>query len=1238
LKEKAQQKLEDAKENVQDFNENAQEKLEDAKENAQEKLEDAKENVQDFKENAQDKLEDLKENVQDRWESRGDQGESIDMRGYPRLSPECRYDESTGLPGIACVLSLEFSPIVVIEVALNIEFGLGNGGTALIAKLSTGIKTVAIPEGCDSLPIGLKRSGCVLAEKASTAFAKLFDIGGMINPILTDSVGIFPFQLRFPGAFKTGLIVDAYKLMDVPLFDFTTKGMCLSTVHSMVELKPMQKLTMQGVSVLMGFLGGDICFDTKLNQTTLDATGNLELGLTVKANMFDKTQVDFMQIIDFLPDHLTILVNKVRPALTKCLEIAQEKITDNFPEAMNFEIDVLDVLLSKLADFSGQSSTDLVAAMNTYTAPTPAPTIITIGSSVITTVVVTTQQTGLICPEVVDKNNWIGTMERPPTFSVQVVGRRISVTRTDAAAGWSFNLAFNCVPSPEENHYREVAGVGLNWGGICTCPDGQFYEVGDNGDSCGSLACEGGSSGTCGEGIISSENGGMKVTCTVPSGNWYRSVPNVGSWGGICTCPDGQQYEVGDNGDSCGSIACEGGVSGECGEDSIDPNSAGMKVTCDAPADGRRLGRNGRGVVNGQRSRGRGWNGRSLSEVASISDMLSADADGNAQLTIPAVVDATCMVASERRRKLRGEKQRGPGTRLTTPHGWVPTNIHPHAPYVSAMNDRRKLEGRALLNQGLVTFAEGTGCSINVDTFPVVLSCDIIIDFAGMFTLSPSVGATIDYEADGETLQILFGLGMESSPLPGPNVPVPAVLVNLGNFMRENMIDPGAMINPIFTGALQFPTEDQGFKFKFPAGDAKFHNLFAKTLGKLSDIQGMSICFSTLLDKVAEMNVPQEFADCASFLTQFRGYIGGDICIKTPAELSNAGALSLQLMLTFEVFKPETFDIFPLIKVFSMVNPALTSIWTILEQVINPEMMDTVNGVLNNALPSPQLLEFNIGQELIAAAQKGGFGGGSEDDRRRMSDVESLLCGGSFQFGTVPASCRPGSSASGSMSAGEATDACGNGNVSATVTTATSATATSATALASDQSVFPTQNYGGGSGGSAGSEYSTIAAAAAYATIGAISNMQPIAEGIFCAEGTSTPCVFPFVFNEVTFVGCTATQNMCATSVDAQKNYVSGAKCGTCSAATTLTTVADDEVTAADVTVQLSQEEDTHHQNQTTFLSSTTIIVGILTATLLVVTMGVFAAKRMQSVVSTKEEPAATSATNFGLQPAMAAL
>ncbi|KAL1522272.1 hypothetical protein AB1Y20_017266 [Prymnesium parvum] len=61
-----------------------------------------------------------------------------------------------------------------------------------------------------------------------------------------------------------------------------------------------------------------------------------------------------------------------------------------------------------------------------------------------------------------------------------------------------------------------------------------------------------------------------------------EAAAGVGVWGGSCTCPDGQQYQVGDHADFCATLACVGGVSGECQRDATGP-WAGRRVVCAAP-------------------------------------------------------------------------------------------------------------------------------------------------------------------------------------------------------------------------------------------------------------------------------------------------------------------------------------------------------------------------------------------------------------------------------------------------------------------------------------------------------------------------------------------------------------------------------------------------------------------------------------------------------------------------------
>ena len=59
----------------------------------------------------------------------------------------------------------------------------------------------------------------------------------------------------------------------------------------------------------------------------------------------------------------------------------------------------------------------------------------------------------------------------------------------------------------------------------------------------------------------------------------------MGVWGGTCTCPNGEQYLVGDNVNYCGSLACYGGASGECIHEVREGPTgwARRKVTCGVP-------------------------------------------------------------------------------------------------------------------------------------------------------------------------------------------------------------------------------------------------------------------------------------------------------------------------------------------------------------------------------------------------------------------------------------------------------------------------------------------------------------------------------------------------------------------------------------------------------------------------------------------------------------------------------
>ena len=153
-------------------------------------------------------------------------------------------------------------------------------------------------------------------------------------------------------------------------------------------------------------------------------------------------------------------------------------------------------------------------------------------------------------------------------------------TRTPAAAA-----PIDC-DGPTENQLEVDSPYAGDWGGECTCPDGEVYLVADKDYEGKELACFGGESGH-----VNNYKGpwskrrvfcapcpqikGDELCKAGPKTNHYldKDAPGVGGWGGSCTCPDGQTYQVGDLwGNSanstakgeCNALACHGGLAGEC--------------------------------------------------------------------------------------------------------------------------------------------------------------------------------------------------------------------------------------------------------------------------------------------------------------------------------------------------------------------------------------------------------------------------------------------------------------------------------------------------------------------------------------------------------------------------------------------------------------------------------------------------------------------------------------------------
>lgn len=136
---------------------------------------------------------------------------------------------------------------------------------------------------------------------------------------------------------------------------------------------------------------------------------------------------------------------------------------------------------------------------------------------------------------------------------------------------------------------EDIKTVGA-WHGECVCPNGDRVKVGDNKDGCKSLACIGGVQANCSK-FNDEEIRGTRAICGRKinlidnkildlTTNQVEVDPiNVGSMGGLCTCPNGESYMVGDNRDNCRTLACVNGTSGPC-QKWKERYRRGIKVVC----------------------------------------------------------------------------------------------------------------------------------------------------------------------------------------------------------------------------------------------------------------------------------------------------------------------------------------------------------------------------------------------------------------------------------------------------------------------------------------------------------------------------------------------------------------------------------------------------------------------------------------------------------------------------------
>jgi hypothetical protein len=112
-------------------------------------------------------------------------------------------------------------------------------------------------------------------------------------------------------------------------------------------------------------------------------------------------------------------------------------------------------------------------------------------------------------------------------------------------------------------------------GGVCSCPNGQVYNVGSyKNDQCYKLNCENGLNLTCKrqpDGWTTA-----KVICAIPDKGNFVGGP---AKGGYCKCASGIIYRIGAYNNSCDHLACMNGIEGKCYDEDFE-DVVGVGVNC----------------------------------------------------------------------------------------------------------------------------------------------------------------------------------------------------------------------------------------------------------------------------------------------------------------------------------------------------------------------------------------------------------------------------------------------------------------------------------------------------------------------------------------------------------------------------------------------------------------------------------------------------------------------------------
>jgi hypothetical protein len=376
------------------------------------------------------------------------------------------------------------------------------------------------------------------------------------------------------------------------------------------------------------------------------------------------------------------------------------------------------------------------------------------------------------------------------------------------------------------------------------------------------------------------------------------------------------------------------------------------------------------------------------------------------------------MFGGGRRRELRGNPDAAPYPLALAPpivHSLVPSGVQS----IEIGEEQSEYFARRLAADFTIKFkyktfiVEGSQCELTIQAMPKKIHCIVKLK------IGPKISAEIEgefllaYQLDGENFEIIARAKAKM---------MAGTAADYGFSGSDDLakIDFGGLVDDSLAGTISV----------IPVGiEFPKTGMYEIARVKVDTLKAQGACLGNMEELAPQAQKP-DVKNLADIVKKVTGFVGGDICLKTPGlDLSDGFKLDVNAVLT--IFDPALVNIYPIVDIIKSAEPSLATVITAIQAVFGPAIKTAMNNAAKAVMPAQQDFTINMGK-LIAAAgdatkEAAGFAGSKLPTRRRLETKPGEAGDdGKFNLGGVKASQNPKSKNNGDFKAAEKAGAASN--------------------------------------------------------------------------------------------------------------------------------------------------------------------------------------------------------------------